>query len=112
MPLSLTIFMAVKRCRIAQARMYSGTSSAHMNSTTLCLKMRAILWRYLRQRPFFRVTGSGTLGCIATQVHKNIVERQLRIMSVSVLQLSISVHKGDVFDMSIAGTGRARAESE
>jgi hypothetical protein len=109
-----TIFLAIKRCRIAQARMYSGTSSAHMNSTNLFLKKHDILWTHLGQRSMYCVsTGSGRLGWIATHVHKNIVVMQLHIMSSRVLQLSISLHEDDVLDMDIsrAGTGRARAES-
>jgi hypothetical protein len=42
-PFSFTIVLTHSRCRIAQARMYSGTSNAHMNITTLVLKKHDIL---------------------------------------------------------------------
>ena len=113
MPLSLTIFMAVKRCRIAQARMYSGRSSAHMNSTNLFVMKHDIPWTHLPKMFLPRVsTGLGILGWIATHVHKKIVVMQLHIMPNSVLQLSSPLHEDDTFDMSRTGTGRARAESK
>jgi hypothetical protein len=112
-PLSFTILLAIKRCRIAQPRIHSGTTSVNMNSTTLFLNKRHILSAYLGNNFMSCVsTGSGILGCIATHVHKNIVIMQLHIIPESVLQLSISLHEGDVSDTSRAGARRARAESE
>jgi hypothetical protein len=113
MPLSFTIFLAIKRWRIAQARMYSGTSSAHMNNTTFVLKKHNVLCTHLDQKSMSGVsTGSGTFGWTAAHVHKNIVVMQLHTMPNSVRQLSISLHEDDVLALSTAGTGRARAESK
>ena len=113
MPFSFTIFLAIKRWRIAHARTYSGTSSAHMNITTLFLKKHDVLWTHLGQKSISCVsTGSGTFGWTATHVHRKMVVMQLHIIPSSVRQLSISSHEDDVLDTSRAGAGRARAESK
>src|ERR1700729_1561307 len=77
-PFAFTIFLAIKRCRIAQARMYSGTSSAYMNIATFVLKKHNVTWTDLGQKSISCVsTDSGTFGWTATHVHRNTVVTQL-----------------------------------
>src|SRR5271170_7073104 len=97
-PFSFDILLAAMNCRIAQARMYSGTSSAHINITTLSPKKQDNWWARLRQKLMSLIvsTGSGRFGWIATQVQRKMVVIQLHIIPGRVLQLLMSLHESSV----------------
>lgn len=93
LPLSATILLAIKDCRIAKDKMYSGTSTAHKKTRGLSFKVREIAREIFCETLMLLVsTGSGILGCMATQVQREIVVTQLQIMFVKVLHSFILVH--------------------
>ena len=108
-PLS-AIFRAVKNCLIAQARTYSGASNAQTNNGRRCsanddsgfhIHLSIQLFAFL----FF---GHGMFGCTATQVHENIVTRQLHTMLQIVRQWVRSVQRFAANERSsMEGTGLA-----
>ena len=108
--LSFAISPAIRRCRIAHDKIYSGTSSAHMNSGSRCeMNERSGSHSHRSKRPIsFLLPGYGTLGWMATQVHKNIVTRQLQIIFQTVRHVCRSLHVEAVrLSSMMDGTGAA-----
>ena len=92
--LSFAILPATRRCRIAHDNIYSGISSAQMNSGSRCeMNERSGSHTHRSKRPIsFLLPGYGTLGWMATQVHENMVTRQLHMMFQTVRHVCRSLH--------------------
>ena len=89
----LAIFWVTKNCLMDQASMYSGTSSAQMNSGRWCsINDCSGFHTHLWIQPFtFHFFRQGILGWIVTQVQEKIVTRQPHIMFQIVLQCARSL---------------------
>jgi hypothetical protein len=75
-------FPAMIYCRIAHARIYSGTSSAHRNNGSLYVKNLTNGFRIhlsKRLKPCFSGVDD-ILGCRETQVQRKIVDKQLQMI--------------------------------
>jgi hypothetical protein len=92
-PIFLAICPATNLCRIAQARIYSGTRRAHKNNGNWVVNVRYMRDLFLFQNPIPCVSSvAGIFGWMATHVQRKMVERQLQMMPHFVLQLLISLH--------------------
>jgi hypothetical protein len=91
--ISLAIYPARNLCRIAQARIYSGTRRAHKNNGNWVVNIRDRRYFLFFQNPILCVSSvAGILGWMATHVQRKMVERQLQMMPHIVLHLLISLH--------------------
>jgi hypothetical protein len=99
---------AIIYCRIAHARIYSGTSNAQRNKGSLYVRNLTNGFRILfANQPKSGASGvDEILGCRETQVQRNIVEKQLQ-MIFQMDRVCIGSSQAQGSRLSINGVGTA-----